>query len=100
MGYPVASDDLFLLAEGEPSQGGLRGLARRSTGASCCNASLRFSSSTIRYGGVETPRTANALLAALDFRAIFEPDRNELRVRATLAPEFLPANGTPLQPLR
>jgi hypothetical protein len=33
------------------------------------------------------------MLAALDFRATFEPDRNELRVRATLAPELLRANG-------
>jgi hypothetical protein len=33
------------------------------------------------------------LLAALDFRATFEPARNELRVRATLVPELLPENG-------
>jgi hypothetical protein len=33
------------------------------------------------------------MLAALDFRATFEPARNELRVRATLAPEFLPTSG-------
>ena len=33
------------------------------------------------------------LLAALDFRATFEPARNELRMRATLAPEFLPVKG-------
>lgn len=30
------------------------------------------------------------MLAALDFRATFEPARNELRMRATLAPELLP----------
>jgi hypothetical protein len=33
------------------------------------------------------------MLAALDFRAAFEPARNELRMRATLAPELLPVNG-------
>jgi len=33
------------------------------------------------------------MLAALDFRATYEPDRSELRVRATLAPELLPVNG-------
>jgi len=33
------------------------------------------------------------MLAALDFRATFEPARNELRMRATLAPELLPVNG-------
>jgi hypothetical protein len=33
------------------------------------------------------------MLAALDFRAAFEPARNELRMRATLAPELLPLNG-------
>lgn len=33
------------------------------------------------------------LLGALDFRATFEPARNELRVRAMLAAELLPANG-------
>jgi hypothetical protein len=33
------------------------------------------------------------LLGALDFRATFEPARNELRVRATLAAELLPVNG-------
>jgi hypothetical protein len=33
------------------------------------------------------------MLAALDFRATFEPARNELRVRATLAPELLPVHG-------
>jgi hypothetical protein len=33
------------------------------------------------------------LLAALDFRATFEPDRNELRMRAILAPELLAATG-------
>jgi len=30
------------------------------------------------------------MLAALDFRATFEPARNELRMRARLAPELLP----------
>jgi site-specific DNA recombinase len=34
------------------------------------------------------------LLAALDFRATFEPDRSELRVRVVLAPELLPPNGS------
>jgi hypothetical protein len=33
------------------------------------------------------------MLAALDFRATFEPTRNELRMRATLAPELLPVSG-------
>ena len=33
------------------------------------------------------------LLAALDFRATFESARNELRMRATLAPELLPVKG-------
>ena len=33
------------------------------------------------------------VLAALDFRATFEPTRSELRMRATLAPELLPVNG-------
>jgi hypothetical protein len=33
------------------------------------------------------------MLAALDFAATFEPARNELRVRATLAPELLPVSG-------
>jgi site-specific DNA recombinase len=33
------------------------------------------------------------MLAALDFRATFEQARNELRMRATLAPELLPVNG-------
>ncbi len=33
------------------------------------------------------------MLAALDFRATFEPARNELRMRATLAPELLPVSG-------
>jgi hypothetical protein len=33
------------------------------------------------------------MLAALDFRATFEPARNELRMRATLAPELMPVNG-------
>ena len=33
------------------------------------------------------------MLAALDFRATFEPARNQLRMRATLAPELLPVNG-------
>jgi len=33
------------------------------------------------------------MLAALDFRATYEPDRNELKVRATLTPELLPVNG-------
>jgi hypothetical protein len=33
------------------------------------------------------------MLAALDFRATYEPDRNELKVRATLAPELPPVNG-------
>ncbi len=33
------------------------------------------------------------MLAALDFRATFEPARNELRMRATLAPELRPVNG-------
>jgi site-specific DNA recombinase len=33
------------------------------------------------------------MLAALDFRATFEPDRNELRVRATLAPELMATGG-------
>jgi hypothetical protein len=33
------------------------------------------------------------MLAALDFRATFEPTRNELRIRATLVPELLPVNG-------
>jgi hypothetical protein len=33
------------------------------------------------------------MLATLDFRATFEPDRNELRVRATLLPELLPVSG-------
>jgi hypothetical protein len=32
-------------------------------------------------------------LAALDFAATYEPARNELRVRATLAPELLPVSG-------
>jgi hypothetical protein len=34
------------------------------------------------------------LLAALDFRATFELDRSELRVRSVLAPELLPLNGS------
>ena len=33
------------------------------------------------------------MLAALDFAATFEPARNELRVRATLAQELLPVSG-------
>ena len=33
------------------------------------------------------------VLAALDFRATFEPTRSELRMRAALAPELLPVNG-------
>jgi hypothetical protein len=33
------------------------------------------------------------MLAALDFRATFEPDRNKLTVRATLAPELPPVSG-------
>jgi hypothetical protein len=33
------------------------------------------------------------MLAPLDFQATFEPDRDELRVRATLLPELLPASG-------
>ena len=33
------------------------------------------------------------MLAALDFRATFDPARNDLRMRATLAPELLPVNG-------
>jgi hypothetical protein len=33
------------------------------------------------------------MLAALDFAATFEPARNELRVRATLASELLPVRG-------
>jgi hypothetical protein len=33
------------------------------------------------------------MLAALDFRATYEPDRNELKVRATLAPALLPVSG-------
>jgi hypothetical protein len=33
------------------------------------------------------------MLAALDFRATFEPTRNELRMRATLVRELLPVNG-------
>lgn len=33
------------------------------------------------------------MLATLDFRVTFEPDRNELRVRATLLPELLPVSG-------
>jgi hypothetical protein len=33
------------------------------------------------------------MLAALDFRATYESDRSELKVRATLAPELMPVNG-------
>jgi len=33
------------------------------------------------------------MLAALDFRATYEPDRSELKVRATLALELLPVSG-------
>jgi hypothetical protein len=47
--------------------------------------------------GVSDPfRSFREMLAALDFRATFELARNELKVRATLAPEFLPLseNGT------
>jgi hypothetical protein len=33
------------------------------------------------------------MLAALDFRATYEPDRSVLKVRATLALELLPVNG-------
>jgi len=33
------------------------------------------------------------MLAALDFRATYEPGRNELKVLATLAPELLPVSG-------
>jgi transcriptional regulator with XRE-family HTH domain len=33
------------------------------------------------------------VLGALDFQATYEPDRNELRVRAMLAPELVPASG-------
>ncbi len=33
------------------------------------------------------------MLAALDFRATYEPDRKELKMRATVAPEFLPVTG-------
>jgi hypothetical protein len=40
------------------------------------------------------------LLAALDFRATFEPDRNELRMRAVLAPDSWRRRGTVLRPLR
>ena len=43
-----------------------------------------------------TDATFRDLLAALDFRATFQPDRNELRMRAVLAPELLAVteNGT------
>jgi hypothetical protein len=33
------------------------------------------------------------MLAALDFRATYEPGRNELKVRATIGPELLPVSG-------
>ena len=40
------------------------------------------------------------MLAALDFRATFEPARNELRMRATLAQELLPRErGRACRPL-
>ncbi len=33
------------------------------------------------------------MLAALDFRATYEPDRSELKLRATVALELLPVSG-------
>jgi hypothetical protein len=33
------------------------------------------------------------MFAVLDFRATYEPGRNELKVRAKLAPELLPVSG-------
>ena len=45
---------------------------------------------TIRVFGIHT---FQEMLAALDFHATFEPARNELRMRPTLAPKRLPVNG-------
>ncbi len=39
------------------------------------------------------------MLAALDFRATYEPDRKELKMRAMVAPELLPVTGTACRPL-
>jgi hypothetical protein len=65
---------------------------RRSPSPGRCSRSPRWARASTT-ATVLADESFREMLAALDFRATYEPDRSKLKVRATLAPELMPVNG-------